>query len=71
MTKRIIPLFANEDHGIYGDIYNSEEEVLQDHPGATVIKGFGILDEETGYIADDTEDFYFTEAEAQKHMENL
>jgi hypothetical protein len=71
MALRIIPLFANEDHGIYGDIFNTAEEVLEAHPGATVLKGFGILDTETGYIADDTEDFYATEAEAQLHMENL
>jgi hypothetical protein len=71
MGKRIVPLFANEENGIYGDIYNTVEEVLADHPGATVLTGFGILDEETGFLVDDTEDFYATEEEAREHMENL
>lgn len=71
MTKQIIPLFANEDHGIYGDIFTTVEDVLAAHPGATVLSGFGILDTETGFMADESEDFYATEAEAHEDMENF
>lgn len=71
MTLRIIPLFANEDNGIYGDIFNTAEEVLEAHPGATVLKGFGILNTETGFVVDESEDFYATEAEAQEDMDRL
>lgn len=71
MAKQIIPLFANEDNGIYGDIFNTEQEVLEAHPGVTVLNGFGILDTETGFLVDESEDFYATEAEALEDMENL
>lgn len=71
MTMKIIPLFANEDHGIYGDIFSTAEDVLAAYPGATVMNGFGILDTETGFIVDETEDFYETEAEAQEDMKRL
>lgn len=71
MALRIIPLFANEDNGIYGDIYSTVEEVLEEHPGATVLQGYGILDEETGFVVDESEDFYATEAEALEDMEEL
>lgn len=71
MALRIIPLYANEDNGIYGDIFNTAEEVLEAHPGATVLTGFGILDTETGFVVDESEDFYVTEAEAQEDMEQL
>jgi hypothetical protein len=71
MALRVIQLFANEDNGIYGDIYNTPEEVREEHPGATVLIGYGILNEETGFIVDESADFYATEAEALEHMEEL
>lgn len=71
MALRIIQLFANEDNGIYGDIYSTVEEVLEEHPGATVLQGYGILDTETGFVVDESEDFYATEAEALEDMKEL
>lgn len=71
MALKIIPLFANEENGIYGDIFNTAEDVLEAHPGATVLKGFGILNTETGFLVDESEDFYATEDEAQEDMGKL
>lgn len=71
MALRIISLFANEDNGIYGDIYNTVEEVLEEHPGAVVLHGYGILDTETGFVVDESEDFYATEAEALEDMKKF
>lgn len=71
MALRVIELFANEENGIYGDIESTPEAVLEAHPGATVLKGYGILDEGTGFLVDESEDFYGTEAEALEDMDEL
>ncbi len=57
-------LYTNNDkeNGVpyYGDIYTSRDEVLQNHPNAEVLEGFGVLDTETGYSPDDVDDWYDT-----------
>lgn len=71
MAAKIVTLYANEDNGIYGDIYNTPEEVLEAHPGATVLTGFGIQDTETGFLFDESQDFYTTKEEAQADIPNM
>lgn len=61
----IIQLFANEiideedeDNRFYGDIYSKPQEVYENHPNATLLVGYGILDKSTGYIHEDSADWY-------------
>lgn len=64
MAIKIVTLYANDDNGIYGDIFNTPEEVEEAHPGETILTGYGILDTDTGYLVDESKDFYSTVTEA-------
>lgn len=62
---QIIQLFANEiideddeNNRFYGDIYSKPQEVYQHHPNATLLVGYGIIDKSTGYIHEDSLDWY-------------
>lgn len=69
MRLKVIPLFANEDQAAgYGDIYNTREDCLKEHPTDTVLEGFGVLDEDTGFLTDDSDDIYWTEEEALGYL---
>lgn len=75
---QIIKLFANtmytnddKENGVsyYGDIYTSKEEVLLNHPNSKVMSGYGIIDMETGFIPDDTPDWFNSVDEATSFIE--
>lgn len=63
-------LCANILEGNYGDIYQSVEECLSEHPESEVMYGYGIIDNETGYIADWADDWYNTIEEAINDVSN-
>lgn len=55
----------------YGDIYNSVEKCLAEHPESEVIYGYGIIDNKTGYIAEWASDYYNTIEEAIHDISNV
>jgi hypothetical protein len=66
MHLKTVTLFANKNEdGIYGDIYSSAEECLKEHPNDVVLVGFGVMDADTGFCVDESDDFYATEEDAQ------
>lgn len=67
----LVLLFANLDPatGIYGDIYTDRQDCLLEHPGQSVITGYGVLDVGTALIVDGSEDFYATLDEAQAFLD--
>lgn len=74
----VIQLFANEvvdeedaDNRFYGDIYSKPSEVYKDHKEATLLVGYGVLDKSTGYLHDNTEDWYDTLPEALEAIKEL
>ncbi len=70
MNLKIVSLFANKNEdGIYGDIYTSLEDCRNDHPNDEALVGFGVVDEDSGYLVDESDDFYPTEAEAQQFID--
>lgn len=76
---RIIKLYANElteasvEGGIplYGDIYTSREECLAEHPEASVIEGYGVTPDDSQWLVDESDDFYYTEEEAQEFINEI
>jgi hypothetical protein len=70
MRLKTVTLFANKNEdGIYGDIYSSAEECLKEHPNDDVLVGFGVMNEDTGLCVDESDDFYATEADAQRFID--
>lgn len=69
---KIIPLYADksEESG-YGDISSDPADIERDHPGATVLQGWGILDTTTGYVVSESEDIYFTREDAERGLQEL
>ena len=67
----IIRLYANEENGSYGEIYNSASEVLTHFPNATVLEGFGIIELSTGFCHSDSMSWYDSEEEAIFAAEKL
>lgn len=57
-------LCANLFDEVYGDIYDSIEECLKEHPETEVIYGYGIFDNEMKRVADWSDDWYGSIAEA-------
>jgi hypothetical protein len=69
---RIIRQYANSTAYMSGgpeDIYNTREDCLKDHPTDPVLAGFGVLDEETGFRAEGSDDWYDTLQEALEFIE--
>jgi hypothetical protein len=72
MALRIIKLYGNKTaHFAPEDIYSDREECLQDHPNDEVLEGFGVLDTETGFCTDDSDDWYETEEDAQEYIDGV
>lgn len=67
-TLSIVKQFANEEDGVYGDIYSQEWHARSEHQGETILSGFGILDKETGYILDSARDWYDTLEDAEDDL---
>lgn len=61
----IIKLFANNQDGYYGDIYESMDELLFEHEDCEVMYGYGIIDINTGYCPSEAYDWYDTIEEAE------
>lgn len=64
----IVKLFATDENGVYGDIYNQEWHVRTEHQGENILEGFGILDNKTGYLLESTKDWYNTLEEAESDI---
>lgn len=66
MALHVTKLYANADreNGWYGDIYNTPDDVRKDHPDDEILTGFGVLDGGTGFLHDESADWYDTEEEA-------
>lgn len=66
MGLHVVKLYANLDRefDMYGDIYDTPEDVQKDHPDDEILHGFGVLDGATGFLRDGSADWYETEDEA-------
>lgn len=66
MGLHVTKLYANFDQemGGYGDIYTTPDDVRKDHPDDEILTGFGVLDGATGFMHDESADWYDTEEEA-------
>ncbi|MCK1999865.1 hypothetical protein MZM54_00525 [[Brevibacterium] frigoritolerans] len=66
-------LYTNDDKEngdpYYGDIYTSPEVVLQWHPNAEILVGYGVHYNETGLILDEAADWYETVDDALEFIE--
>ena len=63
---------GTESRPIYGDIYESLPDLLQDHPNCEeYMIGFGLIDVRTGMLAKGTADWYDTPLEAFDAVQNL
>lgn len=62
----VVKIYANLDRAsdIYGDIYDTLDDVRKDHPGDEILHGFGVLDGATGFLAEGSEDWYEVEDDA-------
>jgi hypothetical protein len=65
----VVPYFANDEDGVYGDIYKNVTNLRIDHPTAKILTGFGVRDSETGMSPEDAADWYATEADAQAYID--
>lgn len=61
----IIKQFANDEDGVYGDIYIQKWHAKLNHQGENILEGFGIMDNATGYLVESTRDWYNTLEEAE------
>lgn len=74
----IINLYANvlytqndskTGEAYYGDVYTNKEELLKEHPACEVLQGFGLLDHQSGFAPDDSEDWYESLEDALSYIE--
>lgn len=61
----VAKVYANEDNGCYGDIFNTKQEVLECHPGAKVLEGYVVIDINSGYCPNESKDWHDTLEEAE------
>lgn len=60
-----------EDCPYIEDIYDSLEDARQAHPGQQIMVGYGIVDEKTGFLLENTKDWYDTYEEVQTAFAEL
>lgn len=53
------------------DIYDSLEEAQKIHPDQQIMVGYGIVDNTTGFLLNNTEDWYSTYKEVQAALTKL
>lgn len=72
----IIKLYANAlytDNGApyYGDIYTNKDDLLKEHSGAKIMEGFGVVDNNTESLADDSKDWYDTIEDTFDYLKSI
>lgn len=55
---KIQTVYANKTaEGCYGDVYDFESDVIKEHPGAEILKGYCVIDEASGLVPDNCNDW--------------
>ncbi|AJD93714.1 hypothetical protein JMA_43970 (plasmid) [Jeotgalibacillus malaysiensis] len=64
-TLNIVKLYASHEDGTYGDIYSQKWDYLENYDEDELMVGYGVSDPLTGFLVDESADFYETLEEAE------
>lgn len=70
-TLHIVKLFANHEDGTYGDIYSQKWDYLENYEEDELMIGYGVCDPVTGFLLDESADFYETLEEAEAFARSM